>query len=71
VNTRAAALETINAQIGSSKDDLAGFLATDAPLIAKTLQPYRYAGEVVKELRDAEDDPAVRRKLNEVLGALE
>jgi hypothetical protein len=67
---RAAALQEISARILSSDEQLAAFLATEAHLIARTLNRYPHAAELVSELRESQIDPTIRRKLDEIIAAL-
>lgn len=64
------AMAVLTARIAGDPVELRSFLATDAALIAETLAQYRGAPAALAELAASQEEPRIRAKLAEILGAL-
>lgn len=67
---RQRALAKVAEHVSGDPRQRAGFLGTDAKLIAQSLVRYARAGELLEGLLNAQQDPELRTKLTKVIAAL-
>ncbi len=47
------------------------FISMDSETLGRVLRPYKYAGDILTQVRDLHDDAAVKIKLNDIIRAME
>ena len=68
---RARALESVAKKLVASESSARSLLAAEPAVVAGALRGYPHAGALLRQLRDEQGDPAMRAKIDAVLGELD